>query len=76
MTLLDVLAYLGGIFGTVVGIFFFMSAYGATFFQMMFAAQVFGSKEAKNFGFFRYCKQAAYGIIGSIKKKPDWKEIK
>lgn len=29
MTLLDVLAYLGGLFGTVVGLFFFMSAYGA-----------------------------------------------
>lgn len=29
MTLLDVLAYLGGFFGTVVGIFFFMGAYGA-----------------------------------------------
>lgn len=74
-TVLDGLAYIGGIFGSLVSIFFFMGGYMQSFFVMLFAAEVFGNKNAKNYGFKNYLKSCAAGIIGLF-KTVDWEDVK
>lgn len=71
--LLDIFAYLGGIFVTIVGFFIFMEAFGEAVFQMHFAFRYFKEKEAKGYNILSYCKNMIYDFLTAINRKPDWK---
>jgi hypothetical protein len=72
LKLLDALAYVGGIFNSLLAIFFFMAMFMRFFFEMKFADYYFKCEEAKEVGFFSFGKQMVYGMLSATPFKPNW----
>lgn len=72
LKLLDAVAYVGGIFTSILALFFFMGLYGRYHFEMKFAEYYFNSKEARDLGFFSWVKQTVYNALSSTPLKPEW----
>ena len=73
-TVIDALAYVGGIFSSLYGAFFFMGVYGRFVFEMLFAQQYFHSKAAQSYGFFTFIKITLFNLWAKIKSRPNWKK--
>lgn len=72
LKLIDALAFVGGIFNSILAVFFFMAAFGRYYFEMKFADYYFNSKEARNVGFMRWVKNSIYNALESTPFKPNW----
>lgn len=66
LKLIDILSYVGGIFPSLLGIFFFMNAFGMYFFEMTFAYKHFKCKETKYSHFGQYLKLKIYRIATAM----------
>ena len=71
-TVIDVLAYVGGLFNISLALCFFMKYYGELFFEFQFAELYFKNKNAKNYGILSSVKQIAYIILNKFNIEPGW----
>lgn len=77
LKLMDVMAYVGGIFPAFFGIFFFMKLFSRYFFEMTFAYQHFKCKETKYNTFGQFLKKSIYSHLSNAGKAPaNWKIAK
>lgn len=75
MKLLDVLAYIGGIFNAVLALGFLLSGYNKYFFEMNFANKYFSINSVEKASLIGYIKSTFYGMVkGTIFeiKSPNW----
>lgn len=72
LKLLDAVAYAGGIFSSLLGIFFFMGGFGQFVYEMEVAYNLFKAKEAQNVGFIQFVKHSAFSVLKSTSLKPAW----
>ncbi len=63
---------MGGIFNSILAVFFFMSLFGRYYFEMKFAEYYFNSKEARGAGFLTWIKQMVYNVLAPTPLRPDW----
>jgi len=72
LKLLDVLAYVGGIFSSLLAVFFFLGMYMKFYYEMKFAEYYYNINDARGISFLSYIKQALFGVLDSTPLKPDW----
>ena len=69
---MDAFAFVGGIFESLIGMFFFITAFGRMFFEFNFAKLYLRSDLARGFGFPGYLKQVVYQILTLVNYKVNW----
>lgn len=72
LKLIDALAFVGGIFNSILAVFFFMAMFGRYYFEMKFAEYYFNSKEARDVGFMQWIKNCIYDALSSTPLKLNW----
>lgn len=72
LKLLDAAAYAGGMFNTILALFFFMRTYHRFHFEMKFAEYYFNCKEARDIGFLSWVKLNVFNVVSSTPCKPEW----
>ena len=70
--ILDALAYVGGIFSSLLAVFFFLGMYMRFYYEMKFAEYYYNSDDGRNISFFSFIKQGLFGTLSSTSLKPDW----
>ena len=63
MKLTAVIAFVGGIFQSLLAVFFFLSVFSRIFFEFRFIKLYLKSELAKRFGFIGYLKQIVFQIL-------------
>jgi hypothetical protein len=63
LTFIDVLSYVGGIFPSIIGVFFFMRLFGIYFYETTFAYEHFHDSSVKYNHFGAYLKKVIYGTL-------------
>lgn len=75
LKLLDAVAFVGGIFNSLLGIFFFMNGFGRLMYEMEFTSKYFKDKDARHSGFVSYLKHSVYGALTAVNCRPNWPNI-
>ena len=70
--LLAALSFVGGIFNSILAIFFFMTMFMRFMFEMRFAEYYFNNDEARDVGFFAWIRQAIFSVVKGTFLEPDW----
>ena len=63
LKILDALSYIGGIFSSILAVFFFIEGFNRYFFEMRFSNEYFKTKETKKIDFITYLKSTTYPIL-------------
>lgn len=75
LKLLDALSFIGGIFQTILAVFFFMAGYNRFHFEMRFANEYFKTKETKDNTFKFWFRHSIQGVLKGTKYEPEWSPL-
>jgi hypothetical protein len=75
--LIDVVSYIGGLFGAIIMVLFFVHFYGEYAYEMTFGGLLFGSQgedkpNLKKYNFFNFVIQGMYGLLRILKLNCGW----
>ena len=70
--LLAALSFVGGIFSSILAIFFFMIMFTRFMFEMRFAEYYFNNDDARDVGFFSWLQQALFSVLQGTCCEPNW----
>jgi len=72
LKIIDALAYIGGLFSSLLALFFFLGMFMRFYYEMNFAEYYYNSKDARSITFMSFIKQGLFGVLSSTPLKPNW----